>query len=72
MNSFRQNIPETQVSQGANLTIPSTLIVGCATVPLLFGLLSARAAADLMMTIGSASEEVFRGDRLPVLNFPHS
>ena len=72
MNSFRQNVPEAQPSQGTNLTIPSALIVGCATVPLIVGLLSARAAADLMMTIGSASEEVFRGDRLPVLNFPHS
>ncbi|OCQ96634.1 hypothetical protein BCD67_16120 [Oscillatoriales cyanobacterium USR001] len=72
MYSFQQNSPETQPSQGANLVIPSDLLVSCATVPLLFGILSARAAAELMVTIGSVSEEVFRGDRLPVLNFPHN
>lgn len=41
--------------------------VGLGTAPLLLGLLSARAIATAMQEMGTASEEIFRGDRLPVL-----
>ena len=70
MHSFRQTLPETKPSQVPNLQIPSDIILSFATAPLLLGLLAGRAAAELLATIGSSSEEVFRGDRLPVLNFP--
>jgi hypothetical protein len=52
-----------------NLKISSELLLGLATAPLLVGLLASKALADLMQDLGLASEEVFRGDRLPVLDF---
>lgn len=52
-----------------NLKISSELLLGFATAPLLVGLLAGKALAELMQDLGQASEEVFRGDRLPVLDF---
>ncbi len=43
-----------------------------ATVPMLLGIVGIKAASDLLSAIGQGSEEVFRGDRLPVLHFPDS
>jgi hypothetical protein len=33
-------------------------------------LVADKAAGQALAALGSASEEVFRGDRLPLLNFP--
>jgi hypothetical protein len=41
--------------------------IGLGTAPLLVGLLGARAIATAMQEMGTASEEIFRGDRLPIL-----
>ncbi len=46
-----------------------TLWLSLATVPLLVFLLSGKALFDLMQQLGLASEELFRGDRLPILNW---
>ncbi|HAC65393.1 MAG TPA: hypothetical protein DCF68_18155 [Cyanothece sp. UBA12306] len=43
-----------------------------ATIPLLGVVLVAQSLVEAMMELGEASEEVFRGDRLPILNFPDS
>jgi hypothetical protein len=48
-----------------------TLLLSLATAPFLVGLLAARALAQTLIDVGQASEEVFRGDRLPVLRCPH-
>jgi hypothetical protein len=53
-----------------NLKAPTQILLSLTTAPLLLGLLGAKALVELMKTIGQASEEVFRGDRLPVLNQP--
>lgn len=45
-------------------------ILSLATAPFLVALLAAEKVAELLQATGQASEEVFRGDRLPVLNFP--
>ena len=45
--------------------------IGLGTAPLLVGLLGARAIAAAMQEMGTASEEIFRGDRLPVLKITH-
>ena len=45
-----------------------TLWLSLATIPLLLFLLSTKALFDLMQQFGLASEELFRGDRLPVIN----
>lgn len=52
-----------------NLKISSSFLLGLATAPLLVGLLASKALAELMQNVGQTSEEVFRGDRLPVLDF---
>jgi hypothetical protein len=44
-----------------------TLMVSLATAPFLLGLLGSRALETLIQELGKASEELFRGDRLPVL-----
>ncbi|MEB3357526.1 MAG: hypothetical protein VKK04_12430 [Synechococcales bacterium] len=48
------------------------LMVGLATVPLLAGLIGAKALSEMVQSVGQFSEEVFRGDRLPVLNLTTS
>lgn len=41
-----------------------------ATTPFLLLLLAAAALYEKSIDLGLALEEIFRGDRLPVLNFP--
>ncbi|MBD2120199.1 hypothetical protein [Trichocoleus sp. FACHB-262] len=41
-----------------------------ATVPLLAFLLSGKALAECVQELGQMSEELFRGDRLPNIDFP--
>lgn len=59
-----------RIPQPSQSGIPLDIFLTCATGPLLFGLLAAKAIAGVIQDLGLASEEVFRGDRLPVLNFP--
>jgi hypothetical protein len=44
--------------------------VSLATAPMLAGLWGAQALLNSTVQLGRASEELFRGDRLPILNFP--
>lgn len=46
------------------------LSVSAVTLPLLGGLVLSRLAIAGLTQLGSASEELFRGDRLPLLNAP--
>jgi hypothetical protein len=72
MPSENPDLSKNQAPQNQNLLIPSNILLGLATLPLLGGLLAAKAAVDFVNSIGVESEEVFRGSRLPVLNFPYS
>jgi hypothetical protein len=72
MPSENPDLSKTQTPQNQNLPIPSNILLGLATLPLLGGLLAAKAAVGFVNSIGIESEEVFRGSRLPVLNFPYS
>lgn len=44
--------------------------LSCTTFPLLLGLGALPILTKALIELGQASEEVFRGDRLPVLSFP--
>ena len=55
-----------------HLPEPPTIALSLATVPFLCGLLVAHTIAQGLGELGEASEEIFRGDRLPILNFPDS
>lgn len=52
--------------------ISSNVLIGLATVPLLGIILGSRAIAEALQTMGESSEEVFRGDRLPLLNLTNN
>lgn len=70
MPSPEQNRSE---SEGLNLilfTIPQETLLQLTAGSALIALLGGKAAAKTLQAIGEASEELFRGDRLPVLKFP--
>ena len=48
-------------------TFSADTLLSLATIPLLAGVVGAKIVSEMMQGIGQASEEVFRGDRLPVL-----
>jgi hypothetical protein len=50
------------------IDIAPELMLSLATGPLLLTVLGARAMTQLMQEVGQMSEEVFRGDRLPILD----
>ena len=50
------------------LKINPEVLLGLATLPVLAGLLGVNAIAQSLQELGVLSEEIFRGDRLPVLN----
>ncbi|HBL59960.1 MAG TPA: hypothetical protein DDZ80_16225 [Cyanobacteria bacterium UBA8803] len=61
---------KTAIPQTTQAEIPTDLLLSLATGPLLLGVLSIQALGSWLHTAGMASEEVFRGDRLPILPFP--
>lgn len=50
---------------------PTQILLSFSTVPLLLVVVGGKALASLMQDLGQTSEELFRGDRLPVLKIPH-
>ena len=72
MPSENQDLPKTAAPKSQNLPIPSDILLSLVTLPMLGGLVAAGAAAEFLASISIESEEVFRGSRLPVLNFPQS
>jgi hypothetical protein len=53
-------------------TIPQSIILQMGTTSLILALIAQKTAFEAMETIGQASEEIFRGERLPILDFPQS
>ncbi|NMG08222.1 hypothetical protein [Brasilonema sp. UFV-L1] len=51
-------------------SIPQSLLLQVGTVSILLLLMAEKATAKTLQGIGEATEELFRGDRLPILNFP--
>ncbi|MGB3237395.1 MAG: hypothetical protein WBB29_03805 [Geitlerinemataceae cyanobacterium] len=60
------NLPKTRID------LDSDLFLSLATTPVLLGLWGARILNDCLQDLSDVSEEIWRGDRLPVLNFPTS
>ena len=48
----------------------SFLGLSIATSPFIISILTLYLVAELMTELGKASEEIFRSERLPILNFP--
>jgi len=51
-------------------SIPQSLILEIGTASILLLLTSQKVTVEALESIGQASEELFRGDRLPILPFP--
>ncbi len=50
--------------------VSPSLLVSIAATPWLVTIVTLNAASGLLEQLGLASEEIFRGDRLPVLHLP--
>jgi hypothetical protein len=59
-----KNPPQTDLPLSLNFCL------SVVTLPVLVGLWGAQHGALLLQEVGQLSEEIFRGDRLPVLNVP--
>jgi hypothetical protein len=62
--------PPTDNSTPAPPALSPQIGLSLAALPLLAGLWSVRQLADWLQELGQLGEEIFRGERLPVLNFP--
>jgi hypothetical protein len=56
-------------SSSSNFSPDPNLLISVATLPVLMGLIGGRMMSQTLIDLGRASEEIFRGDRLPVLHF---
>lgn len=52
--------------------VPPSLLLSAVMLPVLAGLVGGRLTLKGLQNLGEASEEVFRGERLPLLKFPKS
>lgn len=65
---------QSSTNPGLNLvlfSIPQSLLLEIGTASILLLLTSQKATVKALESIGQASEELFRGDRLPILPFPN-
>ena len=53
-------------------TFPVQLVLSLVTLPFIGSLLLAEELTKGSIELGKLSEEIFRGDRLPILTFPDS
>lgn len=70
MQFFSINPAEKGALNAPHATISTEILLSLTTGPLLLGILAGKASLEFLQAIGEASEEVFRGDRLPLLDFP--
>ncbi|NJN85528.1 MAG: hypothetical protein HC881_03440 [Leptolyngbyaceae cyanobacterium SL_7_1] len=56
------------MANNSKVEFPTEIILSLATAPVLIGILSLEAIASGLQAAGISSEEVFRGDRLPILH----
>ncbi|MGD1899314.1 MAG: hypothetical protein ACFB16_20500 [Phormidesmis sp.] len=67
MQSFREptanSLPDLKIS----LPVPADFLVSLASLPLMSILVSGHRLANSLTQLGTSSEELFRGDRLPSL-----
>jgi hypothetical protein len=50
--------------------IAPSLLVSLAATPCVLAIVALRATSELLERVGQTSEEIFRGDRLPVIHVP--
>ena len=70
MQPFRSKSDEVKLSSPLAIKVEADVLVSLATIPLLGALSCGRAINRWIIELGLASEEIFRGERLPVLQTP--
>ncbi len=70
MSSLSRKTTETDGLNFMLFSIPQEILLQLGTGAVLLTMLGGKVAAQTLQAIGLASEEVFRGDRLPVLKLP--
>jgi hypothetical protein len=70
MTSTSSKPPATDELNLIFFSISHQLLLQLSTGPMLVAIVGGKAIAETLQAIGQASEEVFRGDRLPLLDFP--
>lgn len=70
MSFAKTNPSETQEIKVLFFSIPSEVLLQLGAGCMLATSVGGKAVAETLQAIGQASEEIFRGDRLPVLKFP--
>jgi hypothetical protein len=60
----------TQTDKSPTLPGSPDLLLSLATVPVLLGIVTLKVVNTTLRQLGEMSEELFRGDRLPLLHFP--
>lgn len=58
---------ESMSSTQSSVKVPTALLLSLGTIPVLALLVGGKAVLQVMREVGEASEEIFRGDRLPIL-----
>ena len=71
MPSSNQNLPTTNQVNAPGLSIPTEICLTFATGSFLIGMLGLQTISKCLQSAGMASEEVFRGELLPILHFPN-
>ena len=67
MQSFRKTSPSPPPVPSLTLPVGMELAISLCALPMIGMLLSEKAVSKGLMQLGEASEEIFRGDRLPIL-----
>lgn len=55
-----------------NSQMPTKILLSLSTAPLLLILIGGKALTEFVKEVGQATEEVFRGDRLPILKISNT
>jgi hypothetical protein len=72
MNSVNNQPAKTPGVNSTPSLIPTDILLSLSVAPLLLGVVATDAVSSWLQSVGLSSEEVFRGERLPVLHFPDS
>ncbi|MFK8185564.1 MAG: hypothetical protein AB8B99_19480 [Phormidesmis sp.] len=65
MQSFREPAAPVRPAPSLSIPVPIDFALVAGTIPLLAFVVSARLVAEGLTELGNASEELFRGERLP-------
>ncbi len=69
MQSPRIKLHETVTLNSSNFPVQAEILLTATLSPFIVGLLVAQSLEKQLIGLGQASEEVFRGSRLPLLHF---